>query len=294
MKLEYTINSTKYTTLKEVLKAYFHLSDRLIQKLKRHSKLFLNNKPAFIYTPVHLNDYICVDLSFNEISKNIVPTKMNLNIIFEDETMLVVNKPAGTPVHPSMSHFENSLSNGVQAHFQKNKLLTKIRPVNRLDKDTSGLVIFAKNEYIQECLIHQMANHTFEKSYFALLTGNLDETNKCGTIEACLARKQDSIIEREVNPNGQRAITHYQLIQNYSDFCLVEFQLETGRTHQIRVHSKHIGHPILGDSLYGTPSELISRQALHAYKISFVHPVTHKKLTFKTKLPEDMASFLLQ
>lgn len=294
MKLEYTIHSTKYTTIKQVLKAHFHLSDRLVLKLKRHSRLFLNNKPAFIYTPVHLNDHICVDLSFHEISENIVPTKMDLNIVFEDETMLLVNKPAGIPVHPSMSHFENSLSNGVQAYFQKNKLLTKIRPVNRLDKDTSGLVIFAKNEYIQECLIHQMADHTFEKYYWAFLLGNLDEKNKRGIIKAPIARKQDSIMEREVNPTGQYAVTHYQLIQNYSDFCLVEFQLETGRTHQIRVHSKHIGHPILGDSLYGTASELISRQALHAYKISVVHPVTHEKLTFETELPNDMASLFLQ
>lgn len=288
MKLEYTIHSTKYTTLKQVLKAHFHLSDRLVLKLKRHNKLFLNNKPAFIYTPVHLNDHICIDLSFNETSENIVPTKMDLSIVFEDEAMLLVNKPARIPVHPSMAHFENSLSNGVQAYFQKNKLLTKIRPVNRLDKDTSGLVIFAKNEYIQECLIHQMANHTFEKYYLALLLGNLDEKNKFGTIEAHLARKQDSIIEREVNPNGQHAVTHYQLIQNYSDFCLVEFQLETGRTHQIRVHSKYIGHPILGDSLYGSPSKLIARQALHAYKICFVHPITNQKMTFEIPLPEDM------
>lgn len=288
MKLEYTIHSTKYTTIKQVLKAHFHLSDRLVLKLKRHSRLFLNNKPAFIYTPVHLNDHICVDLSFHEISENIVPTKMDLNIVFEDETMLLVNKPAGIPVHPSMSHFENSLSNGVQAYFQKNKLLTKIRPVNRLDKDTSGLVIFAKNEYIQECLIHQMAHHTFEKYYLALLAGNLDEKNKFGTIEAHIARKQDSIIEREVNPNGQHAVTHYQLIQNYSNFCLVEFLLETGRTHQIRVHSKYMGHPILGDSLYGRPSKLMARQALHAYKICFVHPITNQKMTFEIPLPEDM------
>lgn len=109
---------------------------------------------------------------------------------------------------------------------------------------------------------------------------------------ARIARKAGSIIEREINPNGQTAITHYKLIQNYNNFCLVEFTLETGRTHQIRVHSKSIGHPILGDTLYGTASNLISRQALHAYKICFIHPITHQKMEFKTALPKDMSKIL--
>lgn len=137
-----------------------------------------------------------------------------------------------------------------------------------------------------------MTNHTFEKSYLAILCGPLDNAHNSGTINAPIGRKDGSIIEREINPNGQTAITHYKLIQNYEKFCLVEFKLETGRTHQIRVHSKYIGHPILGDSLYGTASCLISRQALHAYKISFVHPVTNQKMNFEIDLPNDMKKII--
>lgn len=137
-----------------------------------------------------------------------------------------------------------------------------------------------------------MADHTFEKCYQAILCGTLDKAHESGTLDARIARKAGSIIEREINPNGQTAITHYKLIKNYDNFCLVEFKLETGRTHQIRVHSKHIGHPILGDTLYGTTSQLISRQALHAYKISFIHPITNTTLNFETTLPNDMATIL--
>ena len=144
MKLKYTINSTKYATVKEVLKAHFHVSDRLLLKLKRHHKIFVNEKPAFVHTPVCLKDCICADISFDEKSENILPTQMNLETIFEDETMLILNKTAGIPVHPSMAHFTDSLSNGVQFYFQENNIHTKIRPVNRLDKDTSRFSYFCK------------------------------------------------------------------------------------------------------------------------------------------------------
>lgn len=137
MKLEYIVKNTNYKTVKEVLKSHFHISDRLLLKLKRANQIFLNGKPTFAHTLIYPNDLICVTLSFREKSKNIVPTKMNLDIVFENEAMLILNKPAGIPVHPSMAHFENSLSNGVQYYFEKNQIDTKIRPVNRLDKDTS-------------------------------------------------------------------------------------------------------------------------------------------------------------
>lgn len=137
-----------------------------------------------------------------------------------------------------------------------------------------------------------MANHTFKKYYKAILCGTLDSTQKSGTINANIARKENSIIEREIHPNGQTAITHYQLIQNYENYCLVEFNLETGRTHQIRVHSKYIGHPILGDTLYGNDCKSISRQALHAYKICFIHPIKNKKMNLDIELPQDMKKLI--
>ncbi len=143
-----------------------------------------------------------------------------------------------------MSHFEDSLSNGVKYYFEKNNIKRKIRPVNRLDKDTSGIVIFAKSEYIQEMLVKQMKNNTFEKYYIGILDGIPDK--KQGTINAPIARKDGSIIEREVNfENGDTAITHYKVLEEKNNLSKVEFKLETGRTHQIRVHSKYMSCPIL-------------------------------------------------
>ena len=290
MKLEFKNSNNLYKTVKDVLKKHFLISDRLILKLKRNQKILVNKKIASPHTFLNLNDEIIADISFNKKSENIVPIKMDLNIIFEDATMLIVNKSPNLPVHPSMAHFSDSLSNGIQYYFMQNHIKTKIRAVNRLDKDTSGLVIFAKNEYVQENLSRQMQHHTFEKSYQAILTGNLSQ--KTGIINAPISRKENSIIEREISPNGQKAITHFELIQNFENYCLVEFNLETGRTHQIRVHSKYIGHSILGDTLYGSASKLISRQALHAYKIVFFHPLTKQKMQFETSLPNDMLCLL--
>lgn len=290
MKLEYTVKNNKYLNIKDVLKSYFGISDRLLIKLKKNKKILLNGVPEYVSKQINIGDLIEVNLDFKETFDNIIPINMNLNIIFEDDSLLIINKPAGIPVHPSVLHYNNSLSNGVSYYFSTNNINKKIRPVNRLDKDTSGIVIFAKNEYIQECLIKQMKSKEFNKEYYAILEGHLETNN--GTINAPISRKEGSIIEREINSNGDISITHFELIKNFSvcDKCLslVRFKLETGRTHQIRVHSKHINHPILGDSLYGNASTLISRQSLHSYKISFIHPIKKERLEFEIPLPEDM------
>ncbi len=296
MKLEYIVKDNKYLNIKDILKSHFGISDRLLIRLKKNQQIYLNSIPEYVTKPVNIKDLIEVNLDFEENFDNIVPINMNLNIIFEDDGLIIINKPAGIPIHPSILHFDNSLSNGVAYYFQKNNIKRKIRPVNRLDKDTSGIVIFAKNEYIQECLIKQMKSKKFNKEYLAILEGSLEK--KSGTINAPISRKENSIIEREVNSNGYISITHFKLIKNFSafnkDFSFVKFKLETGRTHQIRVHSKHINHPILGDSLYGNKSSLISRQALHAYKISFIHPITNINLEFEIELPQDMKDILEQ
>lgn len=195
-----------------------------------------------------------------------------------------------------MSHFEDSLSNGIRFYFKSIDLNKKIRPVNRLDKDTSGIVIFAKNEYIQESLVKQMKNKSFKKEYLAILEGHLE--NKIGTINAPIARKEESIIEREINTNGDTAITHFEVLKEFTSkrtnqaLSLVKFLLETGRTHQIRLHSKYINHPILGDFLYGNPSELINRQALHAYKVNFIHPISKENIILEIPLPKDMKDLI--
>lgn len=292
MDLEYKITNNKYDNIKQVLKEEFHISDRLLKKLKLNHQIFLNYIPVNInYSDLKIGDFISIVLDFEEEYDNIVPLKSNLNIIYEDNYLLVVNKPSNMPVHPSCNHFEDSLSNIVKYYFDCIGLKRKIRIVNRLDKDTSGIVIFAKNEYIQEALIQQMKNNTFKKEYLAILNGILEKNSD--TISAPIARKENSIIERCVNfETGDIAITHYDLIKTIDNkYSLVHFVLETGRTHQIRVHSAYIGHPILGDTLYGSSSNLINRQALHAQKVSFIHPITKKSIILEAPLPEDMRIF---
>lgn len=290
MNLKYIVKDNKYTVLRQVIKNEFHISKRLTIKLKEANCIKVNNCIHYMDFPIQNGDIVTIDIDFNEESENIVPTNIPLNILYEDDYYLIINKEPNIPVHPSASHYTDSLSNGVKNYFDKNGIHKKIRPVNRLDKNTSGIVVFAKNEYIQECLIRQMSDQTFEKIYIALLEGNL--TNKFGIINAPIARKENSIIERCINNSGEKAITHYRLIENRNNFCIVEFKLETGRTHQIRVHSAYMGHPIVGDTLYGNYNSQINRQALHAYKIKFIHPITKKAVEYISDIPSDMKKLI--
>lgn len=291
MKLSYTIKSNEYfDNIKEVLKTKFEISDRLLLKLKTNNKIFLNGKATNIKTPVNSNDIVEILMDFDEDNTNVVPTKMKLNILFEDDSLLILNKPAGFPIHPSMLHFEDSISNGVKYYFDSIGLKKKIRPVNRLDKDTSGIVIFAKNEYVQECLVRQIKRNEFIKEYIAICEGVLAKTS--GVINQPIARKENSIIERCIDSKGDIAITHYDVIKSNQNLSVVHLKLETGRTHQIRIHMAYIGNSILGDTLYGKASNLINRQALHSYRISFVHPVTHKRIELTAPLFEDMEKII--
>ena len=293
MKLEYIIKSTEnFANLKEMLKVHFNISDRLLLKLKKENKICVNGIPSPLHTILKSGDLVEIYLDFAENNSNIVPVNMHLDIVYEDEAYIVLNKPSGMPVHPSMDHFTDSLSNGVKYYFDECNLKKKIRPVNRLDRNTSGLVVFAKNEYIQECLIRQMKDGKFYKEYIAICDGKLE--NETGTIDAPIARKEDSIIERCIDESGDHAITKYELLEynEENNYSVVKCILETGRTHQIRVHMTHMGHPLLGDSLYGHESRLINRQALHAYKLSFIHPVTQEQVFYQAELPEDIRTLL--
>ena len=285
MKLAY-VNLSKYFNVKEVLKAEFYMSDRLLLRLKKLDKIYLNGNVTSVNYPINRNDLIECYLDYEEDNSNIVPTEMPLNIIYEDEAYIVINKPAGIPVHPSMDHYTDSLSNGVAFYFNQIGLKKKIRPVNRLDKDTSGIVVFAKNGYIQEYLIKQMKSKEFIKKYIAVVNGNLNNLEE--TINAPIARKKGSIIERCVCETGDIAITHYKVIKRRPDFDIVECILETGRTHQIRVHFAYLGHSLLGDTLYGTASNLINRQALHAYEVEFIHPLSKQKVKYIANTPKDL------
>lgn len=312
MKLTYTVpQNGNYQNVKEVLKAEFLMSDRLLLKLKKLQKISLNKKAVYVHHPIQYGDIISCDLNYEEDNSNIVPTSISLSILYEDEAFLIIDKPSGMPIHPSQDHYLDSLSNGVRFYFDTIGLKKKIRPVNRLDKDTSGIVIFAKNEYLQECLVKQMKSKNFVKKYIAIVNGHLEK--KQGTICAPIARKENSIIERCVHPDGDTAITHYKVLsskditvsQNFQNrkipfsqfehfpyaYDIVECTLETGRTHQIRVHFAYLDHPLLGDTLYGTSSPFINRQALHCYHMIFTHPITKEKISVQAKLPKDIAIF---
>ena len=288
MEINYEIkNNTQ--TINSILQNELKISSRLLYKLMKLNKIELNHKPCDTRKTGNLGDTITVNFDYEEDNSNIVPTKMDLNIVFEDDWLLVVNKPAGIAIHPSVLHYSDSLCNGIRFYFDKIGLKKKIRPVNRLDLNTSGLVVFAKCEYIQECLINQMKNNQFKKEYLSVCDGIFNE--KSGTINLPIARKENSIIERCISENGQTAITHYEVLKEFDNYSLVKCSLETGRTHQIRVHMSAIGHPLLGDSLYGSISDLINRQALHCYNLQFIHPVYNNDLNFFGDLPNDFKIF---
>lgn len=222
------INDNKYNTVKEVLKNEFKFSKRLILKLKQENRIYVNNIPRFVNFKIKINDIVKVDLNFEETCDNIVPSKMDLRIIYEDEYLIVVNKPAKIETHPTVLNNKTTLSNGLKYYFDTINLKRKIRPVNRLDKDTSGIIIFAKNQYIQEELIKQMKSKIFVKEYIAIVEGNL-KYNK-GEIVANIARKQDSIIERCIDDvNGAFAKTYYEVIGKCKniDASVVKLKLET-------------------------------------------------------------------
>ena len=286
MELEYLVENDKYKNINEILSLEFKISTRLKNKLIRKNKIFLNGCVCDTRSSVSIGDILSVSFDYVEDNSNIVPKEMPLDIVYEDNWLLVVNKPSGIAIHPSILHFDNSLSNGIRFYFDKIGLKKKIRPVNRLDIDTSGLVLFAKCEYIQECLSLQMQEGIFKKEYLCLVSGVFDK--KLGTIDKPIARKEGSIIERCISEKGKKAITKYKVIKEFNNCSLVHCILETGRTHQIRLHMASIGHPIIGDTLYGTPSLLISRQALHSYKIKFIHPITKKEIELTAKLPKDI------
>lgn len=291
MNLSYQIDTDDYyDNVLHVLKEQFLLSDRLITKLKKANQIYLNNLPTYTKKSVTVGDTVSVLIDFEEDNSNIVASNIPLNIIYEDDYLLVINKSANIAVHPSILHFDNSLSNGVKFYFDKLGLKKKIRIVNRLDRNTSGIIVFAKNEYIQECLIKQMKTKKLKKEYLAIVEGILE--SKSDTLTFPIARKEGSIIERTVSSDGDSAITHYDIVKEFNNLSLVHITLGTGRTHQIRVHFSYIGHPILGDTLYGRPSELINRQALHSYKLTFTHPVTKKVLSLEAPLPNDIKNIL--
>lgn len=224
-------------------------------------------------------------------SSDIIPVSHPLDILFEDEHLLIVNKPPRIPVHPGPNHHEDTLGNFITAHYQSAGEAHLFRPVNRLDRGTSGLMAVAKHSYAQEILKGQLHSGAFRRRYLAVCDG-IPEPD-AGTISAPIGRLDGSVIARMVRPDGASAVTHYQVLKRGGERALVRLELETGRTHQIRVHMSHLGCPLTGDFLYGREQpDLISRPALHSAELSLLHPVTQKALSFTCPLPDDIKNLL--
>lgn len=229
-----------------------------------------------------------------ERSEKIVPEALPLDIVYEDEDILIVNKPANMPVHPSQNHYSGTLANGIAYYFEAQGNPFIFRCVNRLDRDTTGLTILCKHRLAGGILSDMVSKRLIKRTYLAICTDNGSLPAK-GTIDAPIARKDGSTIERIVDyEKGEHAITHFEKLTHISDkgISLIKLQLETGRTHQIRVHMKHIGHPLIGDDLYQSDCTLINRQALHSFSLQFIHPITQKDMYFEQKLPKDMDSIV--
>lgn len=276
--------------LKEYLREYCGLSGRLIKGASREQRILVNGKATRRSYFVKKDDEIKILIEKKE-TQNIEPEKMDLDVIYEDKNILVVNKKPFMVVHPTKSHQNGTLSNGVIHHFRENGEDCIVRLANRLDMNTSGLVMIAKNQFVHMKLSEYMQENKIEKSYKAVVHG-IPEI-KSGTIDEPIGRPSLDSIKRAVIEGGQRSITHYKVEEEYKEGAILDVRLETGRTHQIRVHLSHIGNSIYGDSLYGTiDEEYINRQALHAYKLKFPHPITGEILSLQCDLPEDMKILL--
>lgn len=278
--------NVKEQTAKDYLKRHENISSSLWKKIKRQNEFFLNGqKTAPTRAVVKPGDII--EYRITEQSK-VIPADLPLTICYEDEYMLIAAKPAGMLTHPLTFEAENTLANAVMHHFQKTGQQIGCHPLYRLDRNTSGLVVFAKLPQLQHLF---GGNHQQLKRYYlAIVHGSISPPD--GTVDTPIGRAADSIILHQVAPDGKRAITYYRTLKTYPDYSLVELNLATGRTHQIRVHMAHLGHPLLGDDLYSGRRDLITRHALHAYRLQFTHPFTHEEITVESPLPADMQKLL--
>ncbi len=288
-KLEYIITEEFHNkTIEQFLKAQDFPHQAIVQLKKTHEGIMRNGVWAYVNERLTVSDRLQLHLVEEDEDTSIQPVPVELSIIYEDEDIIVLDKPANMPVHPSMNHHEGTLANGLLHYYRSKGESFTFRCINRLDRDTSGLTIVAKHLLSGGILSRQVSNREISRTYRAIVSGRVDD---CGTIDAPIGRVDGSTIERQVDfENGERAVTHYSLLSydEEKDLSLLELHLETGRTHQIRVHMKHIGHPIIGDFLYNPDMRFCNRQALHSAALDFIHPVTKKKMHFASPLPEDL------
>lgn len=274
------------------LKEHGYSSNLIVHLKKTPESILKNGIWSYVNEPLHVGDTLHIHIEENEGSDNIVPNEIPLSILHEDKDILVIDKPANMPIHPSINHYEQTLANGVLWYYTAQQIPYTFRCITRLDRDTTGVTLLAKHMLSASVLSKAMQQKQIQKEYLALCDGVTPEE---GTIDAPICRTADSVIERCVDfENGDSAVTRFVREWTNGQISLVRLKPETGRTHQIRVHMKHIGHPLLGDFLYHPGNYSMNRQALHCASLTFTHPITGEKLTINAKLPDDMQQLLSQ
>lgn len=273
-------------TVRDVLQKRYGASRRLLIRAKFKGLITRNGQLVFVNEKLQAGDEIAVMVAEDE-SESVAPEEMPLAIRYEDDDLMVIAKPAGLVVHPTGNHAGGTLANGVVAYWQKRGEHRRFRAVNRLDKDTSGLLIVAKNQWAHEQFSRMQQERTISRIYQAIAEGTVDADE--GTIDAPIGLAEDSFITRQVRPDGQTAVTHFRVLARGGGMSYLELKLDTGRTHQIRVHLSSLGYPLAGDDLYGGSRTFIGRQALHACRLSFVHPRSGVGMEWTEPLPTDMS-----
>ncbi|NLK39501.1 MAG: RluA family pseudouridine synthase [Clostridiales bacterium] len=286
-------------TLLHMLKSKLSLSTRIITRLKqRETGITVNGERVTVRYILKRGDLLALDLREDpEAIDNVLPTDLPLDILYEDADIVVVNKPPYMPSHPSRGHYDDTLANALAFYYQKQNIPFVCRILTRLDRNTSGVVLLAKNMLSASRLSASLLQGEVEKNYITLLSGT--PKNRAGDIRAPIRRAADSIILRTVaedhrEPGAQAAHTRYRTLAENGKYSAILASPVTGRTHQLRVHFSHIGHPIIGDKLYGGDSTLLPRQALHALSLTFRHPTTGLPMTINAPLPSDLTDFIVQ
>ena len=262
----------------------------LVQLKKTKEGIKRNGIWAYVTEKLYCGDILTITLEEKEEKNTATPVKLEFSVLYEDEDLIAINKPANMPVHPSMNNYENTLANALAWYNEQSGISYPFRCMNRLDRDTTGLTNIAKNALSAGILSRHIATRQIHRSYYAICQGLVPES---GTINAPIARKDGSTIERQVDFElGETAITHFKRLAYDAEknLSFILLTLETGRTHQIRVHMKHLGYPLIGDFLYNPDYTWIKRQALHAAFLEFVHPVTKESIRLEAPLPEDLKS----
>lgn len=274
-------------TVSDVLKDALLLSNRMINRLTRSRGIRLNGKMPWLKRRLEEGDRLQIAVRPRE-KADLDPEPVAFSIVYEDDDIMGVDKPAGITIYPTRPEERGTLAHGIVYYWREQGWEGRVRPVHRLDRHTSGLLLIAKSAYAHQLMDREFRQGSIQRDYLAIIEGKLGEKGQTGTIDAPISRDPHHPLRRRVDHKGDHAITHYRVLAQAERATLVYVQLETGRTHQIRVHFSHRGYPLLGDSLYGGSTYSIRRQALHACRLSFPHPLFEKEVEIHSPLSEDL------